>query len=697
MAETIISNVFIITPEDSLLYDGDSDETVSVGIFTYLDVDYSYTAFKRGKTTCLHVYGALIDRNVYFKFVNHTFEPESDLDMATIFLEPPQDSVNNNDAVRGFTRETAPIMTGISELPSSTGNGIIMVHEDPLEYHVRLTEYTKTGAFETSNGRRLHYRALSSGGTTSIHGRSIERVQTKVIVLEASTGRKLYFTVNRSAFDEQLDMDTAQFLLRRVEGKQASFKPVVTEEEFTRLMDVYSSTDNSSLATTTISRPLSAPANRVTSSASDSSLMRKRPASALPSRATRGSFGNPSLPTISEQPSSVALPSVTPLPPGSVPVPATLASGGGGSSSFVMSIKAATAAATTADEESVWAGAPSSSEAMVVAKPNQTTTADKNKGHGKFDGAKVHDVHMLTNNREFEYVAATDGRVHAGSLIAADLLYLYRAFSRPATCTTYLTVFGVSSERTVRFRIPREQFVPEEDLKAATSFLEANGGGDDDDDDGSASDNPYMSLALTRRPAGRRTSAGGGAVAAGFLRCQVCKAPAVTSGSYDSRSRGLIGDQQHSVPVDTVDFSRFLANVDNDEVQQSSPPRPVLPIRSGVSNMGDIVVFEEPIKYHPVSHRTVVRGACTLDLGGPQSSSRDKKRDLVGTKNSNSSNNNSIVNNANNAANGTIACSYRATSSGGQTQVVVTDESSALRRKLYFTVERGTNTPITYH
>ena len=628
MAETFISNVFIITTDDSLLYDGDTDETVSVGNFTYLSVDYSYTVFKRGTVTCLHVFGASIDRNVYFKFT-HTFESETDLDMATIFLEPPLDSeVNNSDVVSGFTREKAPIMTGISEVPSSSGSGIIVVHEDPLEYHVRLTEYTTTGAFATSDGSQLYYRALSRSGNPSIH--------TKIIVLEASTGRKLYFTVNRSAFDEQLDMDTAQFLLRRVEGKQASFNPAVTEEEFSRLMDVYSSTDNASLAATTITRPSSAPAIRVSSSTSVPSSAQKRPSTAVPTRTSRGSFGTPSLPTISEQPSSIAFPA------GSDIVPIPLAGGGGNSSSsgsIVMSIEAATAAAT----------------------------ADKGMSQRKYDRAKVSEVHMLTKNREFEHAAATDGEVRAGSMVVADLLYLYRAFSRPSTRSTYLTVFGVSSERTVRFRIPREQFVPEEDIKAATSFLVADSGDNDndDDDDGPAGKNTSATSALTQRSA-RKTSAGGGAVAAGLLRCQVCKAH-VTGGLHDSRSMGMIGDQQQTEPAATTYFRMILANVENDEPQQP-PPQSALPILSGVTNLGDMVVFEEPRKYHPIPHRTIVRGTYTLDLGDPQGAGRVK---------SNNNNNN------------TIACSYRATSSGGQTQVVVSDESSALRRKLYFTVERG--------
>ena len=656
MAETFISNVFIITTDDSLLYDGDTDETVSVGNFTYLSVDYSYTVFKRGIVTCLHVFGASIDRNVYFKF-NHTFESETDLDMATIFLEPPLDSeVNNSDVVSGFTRETAPIMTGISEVPSSSGSGIIIVHEDPLDYHVRLTEYTTTGAFATSDGSQLYYRALSRSGNSSTH--------TKIIVLEASTGRKLYFTVNRSTFDEQLDMDTAQFLLRRVEGKQASFNPAVTEEEFSRLMDVYSSTDNASLAATTITRPSSAPTKRVSSSTTDPSSAQKRPSTAVPNRTSRGSFGSPSLPTISEQPSSIAFPA------GSDMVPIPLAGGGGSSSSssIVMSIKAATSAASMDEMTTVWSGAPSRSETMVIAKPTQRTAADKCMIQRKYDRAKVSEVHMLTKNREFEHAAATDGVVRAGSMVVADLLYLYRAFSRPSTRTTYLTVFGVSSERTVRFRIPREQFVSEEDIKAVTSFLVADSGDNDndDDDDGPAGKNTSATLALTQRSA-RKTSAGGGAVAAGLLRCQVCKAP-VTGGLHDSRSRGMIGDQQQTEPAATTDFRMFLANVENDEPQQP-PPQSALPILSGVVNLGDMVVFEEPRKYHPIPHRTIVRGTCTLDLGDPPGAGREK----------------SIINNNNN----TIACSYRATSSGGQTQVVVSDESSALRRKLYFTVERG--------
>ena len=90
---------------------------------------------------------------------------------------------------------------------------------------------------------------------------------------------------------------------------------------------------------------------------------------------------------------------------------------------------------------------------------------------------------MKTNqqtNLDFQYNPSTDGDIHRGTLIFGDLLYVFRAFTRggphPETSSTnppvtYLSIFGVSSERTVRFRIQRGEFIPDQDLQVGGSTL----------------------------------------------------------------------------------------------------------------------------------------------------------------------------------------------------------------------------------
>ena len=245
MVQATIRNVVIISPNESLSYNGDTDETLGTGSFDYLFCLYSWTAFKKaslgGNTTCLHIYGAQIDRNVYLQFTNHTFEAEEDLELACVFLEPPlaiEEPQSTND--RGFTMETAQVMTGISELDSPDG-GTIIVHEDPLEYHVRLAGYDETGTFTTPNGGLLHYRVISGNPKTArgdpVQSNTITR--TKIIVREQSTRRRLYFTVDRSTFNETEDMATAQYLFQGVLGKEAAFAKAYNEEDLSRLLTVY--------------------------------------------------------------------------------------------------------------------------------------------------------------------------------------------------------------------------------------------------------------------------------------------------------------------------------------------------------------------------------------------------------------------------------------------------------------------------
>ena len=239
-----IRNVFIISPSTSLTYNGDTDETLGTGSFDYLSCVYSWTAFRRGNSTCLHIFGSQIDRNVYLQFTNHTFEPNEDLELACVFLEPPlQDDPTNSDQQtndRGFTKETAQVMTGISELDSPDG-GTIIVHEDPLEYHVRLANYDETGTFKTPDGNLLQYRVIS-GDSKAANGQAMANTttsKTKIIVREQSTRRRLYFTVDRSTFKEAEDMATAQYLLQGVLGKQAAFAQAHNEEDLNRLLTIY--------------------------------------------------------------------------------------------------------------------------------------------------------------------------------------------------------------------------------------------------------------------------------------------------------------------------------------------------------------------------------------------------------------------------------------------------------------------------
>ena len=245
MAATI-RNVVIISPNESLTYNGDTDETLGTGSFDYLSCVYSWTAFKKASTggnkTCLHIYGAQIDRNVYLQFTDHTFEAEEDLELACVFLEPPlvdEELQSTND--RGFTMETAQVMTGISELDAPDG-GTIVVYEDPLEYHVRLASYDQTGTFTSPNGDLLHYRVMSGKVQSTNGGQKTTNTthnKTKIIVREQSTRRRLYFTVDRNTFNETEDMATAQYLLQGVLGKEAAFAQAHNEEDLSRLLTVY--------------------------------------------------------------------------------------------------------------------------------------------------------------------------------------------------------------------------------------------------------------------------------------------------------------------------------------------------------------------------------------------------------------------------------------------------------------------------
>ena len=111
---------------------------------------------------------------------------------------------------------------------------------------------------------------------------------------------------------------------------------------------------------------------------------------------------------------------------------------------------------------------------------SDATTRDRDrsmsKQRPKRDDADIHGVYVLSNNEEFHHVPATDGIIHRGTLIFGDLLYVFQAFSRQQSTSsaltntstpplTYLSIFGVSSERTVRFRIQRGEFIPEQDLQ----------------------------------------------------------------------------------------------------------------------------------------------------------------------------------------------------------------------------------------
>jgi hypothetical protein len=380
------------------------DEQKNEGSFEYLGVIYTYTTFFRGSLTYLHVYGEQIDRNVYLHYEHDmvTTTKRDDLELATVFLDPPIDhppsSSSSSESTRGFTPSTVPIMTGVSELESPR-RGVITIYEEPQEYHSRLSDYTHQGTHTTPAGNVLHYRALSAPT-----GGQVMEVKTRVVVREESSGRKLYFTVDRSTFVESEDMAIADQILNGIQHKVVGFKPATNEADLERIIDKY----------------------RAAQSKEKQSFSQKfTPISGLAERAdTKRATGTTTPPT-----------ATPPTPPKTIAEPSnpdaagSLAGGGA-------------------------AGAP--------------------------DSAVVRRVYVTTANEEFTHTPG-DGKVYAGSLTFSDWLYVWRAFSRASTSTTYLTVFGVSTERTVRLKIGRGQFQPESDLKAATVFLDmvapSRGGG----------------------------------------------------------------------------------------------------------------------------------------------------------------------------------------------------------------------------
>lgn len=95
------------------------------------------------------------------------------------------------------------------------------------------------------------------------------------------------------------------------------------------------------------------------------------------------------------------------------------------------------------------------------------------KGTGEEEAnIRIGEVYIMTHNAAFDFVPTTDVRLMRGTLLFMDLLYMFRVFTRETTSTTYLHVYGVSTERSVRLRIQRNSFDPEGDLGIATLFLE---------------------------------------------------------------------------------------------------------------------------------------------------------------------------------------------------------------------------------
>ena len=74
---------------------------------------------------------------------------------------------------------------------------------------------------------------------------------------------------------------------------------------------------------------------------------------------------------------------------------------------------------------------------------------------------------------EFEHSKRTDRSIRRGSFHIQQLLYMYRVFTRTPTKTTYLHVYGITSERNVYLRINREYFDEVTDLELASLIFES--------------------------------------------------------------------------------------------------------------------------------------------------------------------------------------------------------------------------------
>ena len=230
----LVDDVFVISPQSEFEYVSDTDGARSRGSFHFLDQLYIFSAFTRPSTasTYLSVYGITSERTVRLCIKRARFDPEADLEIATLFFEPPPEELKVVPVPGGGHRvHEAPVMTGVSELDSDDP---ITVYEEPHGYHQNpraIDPGTSTGAV-TVGGGELQYRAHSAAD-----GR------TKVVALEHTTGRKLFFTVNQPAFDEATHMNIAATLLGNVRSRTPTFRPAVCAEDMERVLNAYTSPD----------------------------------------------------------------------------------------------------------------------------------------------------------------------------------------------------------------------------------------------------------------------------------------------------------------------------------------------------------------------------------------------------------------------------------------------------------------------
>jgi hypothetical protein len=254
----LVDDVFVISPNSEFEYQPGTDGARTRGSFHFLDQLHVFSVFTRPSTasTYLSVYGITSERTVRLRIRRDRFDPVGDLEIATLFFEPPLEELKESfNASRSTVLPTpegghrvheAPVMTGISELDSDEP---ITVYEEPHGYHQnpRVIDgpRTVTGAV-TVGGGELQYRAHS---TADGH--------TKVVVLEHTTGRKLFFTVIQPVFDRDAHMDIAATILGNVRARTPTFRPAVRAEDMERVLIAFSSPERlASPSTMTYNRPM---------------------------------------------------------------------------------------------------------------------------------------------------------------------------------------------------------------------------------------------------------------------------------------------------------------------------------------------------------------------------------------------------------------------------------------------------------
>ena len=336
-----------------------------------------------------------------------------------------------------------------------------------------------------------------------------------------------------------------------------------------------------------------------------------------------------------------------------------------------------------------------------------TTTRGHSSGgkRQKRDDADIHGVYVLSINDDFQYSPATDSAIKQGTLIFGDLTYVYRAFSRsnfdPSVSDspplTYLSIFGVSTERTVRFRIQRGEFIPEQDLQAASIFLDTAPA------PVSAGSVPIKSQWGVAE--GNTATVNGGDV---LQQLVSTSRPSSRSGKRDESMNRDLRYQDSSKTLMTamteVVEGGKVGGVENgaeNDVPSTGPTkslRRTVPILTGVCKLGGMTVIEEPKEYHVLAHTKPT----------PTSSSSSSGVGPEGNGGTGTGPSMPVV------CSGTFllpppsvdgvkgegageVCSYRAISHGNQTQVIViVDEACkgdpSQRRKLYFTVDRSKRT-----